>query len=842
MNEARDAARRLIREGLCPVPIPNREKGPRVAGWQNLRIREDEVDRFFIENANIGVILGAPSRNLQDVDLDCDEALRLADDLLPATGRVHGRAGRPRSHRFYLGDEPGRLVPFKDPVTKQMLVELRGDGGQTLIPPSVHPSGEGLEWVDLREPASVLLADLKRLVARLAAACLLVRYYPGGTRHEFTLALAGFLLRHGFTESDATELLLVVAQAVGPSASRHEDLAHIRGNVRDTAERVRGGKSAVGGRTLKEYLDPKIITKLIEWLGLDLVSGAAAPAAAELTLAATEGVHERVDDPHRIGRLLLERCYRHPDRPRLVFHSDEFLGWTGTRYEVTAESALRGEIAREAKAFFDEKNVEAVRAWEANGGVDPETGKSVKKPTCKTVTMTLAGNVRQALTGIVGTPSAVVAPAWLDEPQEDRPASEIVSFRNGLVHVTKYLADGKDYEIPHTPRFFTVNAMDFVFDPSAPQPKAWLAFLHDLWPRSDDSIRELQKWFGYALTADTSQQKILALIGPPRSGKGTIVRVLIALVGAANVAGPTLSSFATNFGLWPLLGKRLAVISDARITGRTDAAPVVERLLSISGEDSLTVDRKNLPPVTMKLGARLMLLSNELPRLGDSSAALSSRMVILGLTRSWLGCEDPRLTDRLLAELPGILLHFALPGLQMLKKDGHFRQPTSGQELVEELEALSSPVLAFVRDRCVEEAGANVEVPVLFDEWRKWCEQIHRENAGDAQAFGRNLRAAIPHLTVDRPRRSGERVRVYEGIRLRRPGEEWSAMVRGPFYSTRGGDEERSSISIEPAIERTADQRGPEHPCVGCGCETSEDVLYCAPCWDARPTKPEVTQ
>ena len=110
------------------------------------------------------------------------------------------------------------------------------------------------------------------------------------------------------------------------------------------------------------------------------------------------------------------------------------------------------------------------------------------------------------------------------------------------------------------------------------------------------------------------------VVGPKRAGKGVIGRVLRFLIGRENICGPTLASFATNFGLWPLLGKSLAVISDARLGGRTDSQVVVERLLSVSGEDALTVDRKNLEPVTCKLSTRLMILSNELPRLTDSSA------------------------------------------------------------------------------------------------------------------------------------------------------------------------------------------------------------------------------
>src|SRR5205823_5393204 len=130
--------------------------------------------------------------------------------------------------------------------------------------------------------------------------------------------------------------------------------------------------------------------------------------------------------------------------------------------------------------------------------------------------------------------------------------------------------------------------------------------LSSVWPDDPEAIGTLQEWFGYLLTPDTRQQKILFMVGPRRGGKGTVARVLRELVGADNLAGPTLGSLATNFGLSSLLGKSVAVISDARMSGRTDSAAVTERLLSISGEDTLTIDRKHRDPLTVKLPTRVV--------------------------------------------------------------------------------------------------------------------------------------------------------------------------------------------------------------------------------------------
>ena len=490
-QDAQDAARLALQRGFRPIPIPPRQKNPGFSGWQNFHVAPEEVERVFRPEGNLGLLLGAASGNLLDVDLDCLEAIRLAPAFLPVTNLIHGRPGKPRSHYFYRADAPGAIEQYRDPVTKSMLVELRGQRGQTVIPPSVHPEGERLEWASCGAPARVCLGELRRDVGRLAAAAVLVRYYPERNRHEFTLAMAGLLLRHRFEEQKVLELLLAVAEAVGADASRSEDLAHIRNNVRDTAKRLAAGKLSTGGLRLKEFLDGKVLTKLAAWLELS-DAARAGRVSDEANEPSGSSPNERSDDPHRIARHFLSASYDHPDRPTLLFFREEFYRWTGTRYEVVPDTTLRGEISQFAKAFFDEKNLEAMAVWESNGRVDPETGKPARKPTCKTVTVSLTSNVRQALFGMVAVPSDLEPPAWLGSSSGRPPAGEIVAFENQLLHIPAFAAGEVSFTLSHTPLFFSLNVLSFSFDPNAPAPEAWIAFLSQLWP-DDPVLRPLGK-------------------------------------------------------------------------------------------------------------------------------------------------------------------------------------------------------------------------------------------------------------------------------------------------------------------------------------------------------------
>ena len=141
-----------INRGWAPVPIPYRKKKPVIKQWQKLRITEETAPKHFNgAQQNVGVILGAASGNLVDVDLDCPEALALASWFLPQTESEFGRASKRRSHLLYTSAVP-KVIQFEDPVgavdangevKAAMLVELRSTGGQTVFPGSVTRAARG---------------------------------------------------------------------------------------------------------------------------------------------------------------------------------------------------------------------------------------------------------------------------------------------------------------------------------------------------------------------------------------------------------------------------------------------------------------------------------------------------------------------------------------------------------------------------------------------------------------------------------------------------------------------------------------------------------------------------
>nr|BDD44594.1 hypothetical protein 1 [Flavobacteriaceae bacterium] len=488
---------------------------------------------------------------------------------------------------------------------------------------------------------------------------------------------------------------------------------------------------------------------------------------------------------HDTGRLILdmERTlptaetfvrdhYMHEDGPTLKHYANMFFGWHDNRYTEAEDSYMRHQLLPWLNRALRAKYSPAEDEWIFyDFPANPRT-------------VSAALDSIKAYTHI---PATLRPPLWLKGDGGRPPPHEILACKSSLLHLPT-MAHSQP-----TPSFFSFNALDFDPDPTAEEPVQWLAFLDQVMGTDEESKVLLQDWFGYCLTGDTSQQKMLLMVGPKRSGKGTIARVLTHLVGAGNVCGPTTSSLAGDFGLQPLIGKNLAVVSDARFSGKRIQI-VVERLLCISGEDLLTVDRKHLPSVSLQLPTRFVFLTNEIPRLCDASGALAGRFMVLELTESFYGREDKELTGKLTAELPGIL-NWAIDGWKRLQERGKFVQPKSVGRTLKDMENLASPVLAFVEECCDLGMGLRCKVGDLYGLYRLWGKWEGHSRSPTKQSFGRDLNAAVSGLRVRRNHTDG---RFYDGINLKTEYQE--------LLCTERAKQERESSSSDIA-EATPDPR-----------------------------------
>lgn len=237
-----------LQHGWSMIPIQSRGKRP-VGQWahaQDVRADPRAVDAWVEEGMNLAVVTGQLS-GVVVVDCDSDagvlEAQRRGIPITPTA-----TTGKGRHYYFAWTGATRNAVRLADDV------DVRGDGGYVLIPPSVHPNGESYRWVDGLSLEDVPMAPCPDWV-RAGQRDDGVRREDGawgrafgepvgnGRRNHTCAELAGYLLRRWVEEDAVTELLLMWNQArCNPPMTKREVVSVVR-SIAAREERRRSGRT-----------------------------------------------------------------------------------------------------------------------------------------------------------------------------------------------------------------------------------------------------------------------------------------------------------------------------------------------------------------------------------------------------------------------------------------------------------------------------------------------------------------------------------------------------------------------------------------------------------------------
>jgi len=455
-------------------------------------------------------------------------------------------------------------------------------------------------------------------------------------------------------------------------------------------------------------------------------------------------------NPLEHARQFLTSMYATEGGFKLVHYAQDFFLYTGTHYTFIEEATIRSQVYK----FLDK-----CKKQDKKGNIQPLNANPTIVNACL--------DAIKSHTHLANNPNAK-PPVWLDGYESNNPPShKLVSMKNGLFQMDQSIL------FPHNLGFFTYNSLPFEYDPSATCPN-WLKFLDDVWPDDQESKDLLQEYFGYILSGDTKQQKFLNIIGPRRSGKGTINKVLTELLGQDNVISPQMGELCDTFGLQPWLGKQLASFTDARVTPQNSAG-VVSQLLRIVGADTVTVNRKNKESWSGYLPTRIITYSNEMLHLAENSNALVGRMLVLNMTHSFYGKEDVNLADKLIAELPGIF-NWAIQGHtnRKARTGERFIQPKSSVETLEEMAKLSNPLESFIEDVIEFDSEYSVDKDDLFMCYKHWAikKNIH---PGTDMSFKRRFQATTQDkgVTSYRKREYNETTHLFLGVKLKKKAQDY---------------------------------------------------------------------
>ncbi|WFR96877.1 DNA primase family protein [Rhizobium tumorigenes] len=404
-------------------------------------------------------------------------------------------------------------------------------------------------------------------------------------------------------------------------------------------------------------------------------------------------------------------------------------------------------IRRRVYEFFDEKKF---------SNYDAET-KDVKitrvKPDSSMVNQTI-----DVLCGLCAVEDDIEPFTWRGTgPNPDF----LLPVRNGILNLlTSEL-------LPHTPDFMAIGVADWDWTGKAYAPERFGGFTRSLWPVDQGERNYLQELLGWMLSGDRSLQKIVLLHGPTRAGKGTLIRLIQHLLGEQRYTPVNAAAFSSEFGFAGTVDKRLAIAGDLRIDHKVDAGAMTERLLQVSGGDTIRVGRKYIGDWRGAATARVLISVNEIPKLPDDSGALANRYAPLAFNIRFLGREDTRLDDDLRAEAEGIA-KWAMVGLQRLMSRGRFAFPDSSARLIRRSQNSASPVREFVNDCCKIVSERRTPVDALYRVYIEWCADAGLKPSAKNR-FGEALQNAFSEISTGRMPgpRSEKRASCYIGIEVR---------------------------------------------------------------------------
>ncbi len=725
MNTPLESARFWIERGFSPVPVRFRSKvpynpdDPGDRGWQNLRITAETAGRYFGgAQQNIGVLLG-DGWGGADIDLDCQEAIHVASGFLPATGMIFGRPSKPASHWFYRVDPAVRSETFKDPIDHSVLLELRcldkdgSIGHQTVVPPSVHQSGETVRFEPGADghPASVDAASLQVAARTTAAAAIFARHWPaaGNGRHETMLALAGVLQRDGWAEDDAARFCLAVYRAV-PTHDRNA-ISRTESEVRDTFRNAAADRPVTGARSLNGHIDERVVRAALGWLlraGVpELVSGPA-PAAIDLVRLPFNdyGNGQRIIAMHGTD---LRHC--HATRKWLVWDSRR---WCSDESDLarrkTHETML--EFARQALAAGNEAAAKFAGSCLNNQRVSSALKEAI--------------------------PYLAVTPSELDTHPH------LLNFRNGTVNLRT--GDLSPHSRGHC--ITRVLECDFV---STAQCPMFLRFLDRVMgggpeagqgdvERATRLVDQWQKVLGYALTGDVSEKLVFILVGAGNNGKTTLLATFLKLLGPYStlLQIDTLmtrqESNNTQTDLADLRGARFAMTSETE-QGQRLAEGKLKRITQ--GMGRIKAVRKYENPIEFAETHKLFIDANHKPVVRGTDNAIWNRLYPIPFNVTIPADEiDRELPGKLLAESEGILA-WAVAGAVRWYREGLGRPPEVA-EANREWRDQSDHLGRFVEERCVCGDAYSVKAGALYSDYKTWCASSG-ERELTAVAFGMRL-------------------------------------------------------------------------------------------------------
>lgn len=757
------AATGYIRQGWSCFPLQPKAKEP----IKGIPIKPYQRDKLPTEpkiaawaarwpDANIALATGKIS-GFFVVDCDSEAAFaglkergELPDTLTAKTARgYHLYFEYPA---FPVGNRAG-LLPG---------VDVRGDGGYVVAPPSLHPTGVKYQFVGGNgknrakiAPGPGWLLDMLRPAAappqpsngalmttfeRMAQDPIVVRdpdaYRDKAMRDEMD-ALRTAREHHRNTQLNTSAFNL--GQLVGAGLlSRSE----IEGYLSDIAH-VIGLKDSEIGPSLASGLDAGIAQP--RPLVIEKPTPPPAPNGnghkpAEAKAAPDKAAKPEGEDRDNLTELgnAKRLVKRWGSRIRYFATKGKWLVWDGTRWE-TDET---GGVMRAAKDVVMNMYHRAAQIE------DLERRKDYLKWAMASETR----NRLEAMVSLARTEKKVIVRA------------ENLDQNGWLLNCLNYTIDLKTGTArEHSPADMLTRRIGVAYDPKAKAPR-WQKFLERIMRGDAEMVEFIQRAIGYTLSGDVSEQCLFFMFGHGRNGKSTFVETLLKLMDEYAIKTPTETLMmrdnkaATN-DLARLYGMR-AVVAKETDEGQRLAEAVIKDL---TGGDKIAARFLYQEFFEFRPTHKLWMYGNHKPIVRGSDFGIWRRIKLIPFAVTIPEAErDPALPWRLEEELPGIL-NWAIEGCLKWQKHG-LGTPKVIQAATEEYREEMDVLGEFLQECCVTAPDGRLTAALLYQEYNSWCSQMG-ERAISKRALGLRLKERGFTQYRQGP------ARMWEGLKLRSKDE-----------------------------------------------------------------------
>lgn len=677
-------AQKYMRMGLVPILLVKGAKNPPGTTWMTTKYENERElhDTFMTQDCNVGILLGQPSNNFVDVDLDCIEAVKLAPQFLPATKLQWGRMSKPVSHWGYrITDTTMRRYSYDNLPTPndedKVLVEIRGDGHQTAVPPSVHPSGEEVKFYSFGDPTEITLPELQAATGLLATAALLAKNWDNfGPRHFLTMHLAGALSRAGWNEAQVDYFITAVA-----TTAMDEEIEDRRRVVRDTFLLVADDNPSSGWPTLRETVGELVINKMRSWLNL------------------RDSTNFAMNDMGNAQRFL----NMHGEDVRFCAGIDQWMVWDGKRWMIDqadtyignkAQSVQRA-IMQEASKEPDQNRAKNLAKWALSSGFSnrmtaiPQVAKDI--PTC-----------------------------WVEADELDHDPMKL-NVHNGTLNLQTL-----GLENPHNRQEYMTHMAGTLYNPKAQCPR-FEYFIEEIMDNNPSLITFMKKLAGYALTARTDEQVFPIFFGQSGSnGKSTFLEIIGAAMGdyCQTADASTFTQQHTDrirTDLARMKGSRLVTASEISQNRKLDTAMVK----GITGGDKITArflfknDFEYVPTY------KVWMATNYKPIIQGDDQGMWRRLRLVPFeVRIPDEKQDKNLKTKIISsELAGVL-RWMVEGCLLWQREG-LGAPMEVMAATQHYREDSDVIKAFVSEACTTDTENDKCSPkTLYQSYMNWCKSI----------------------------------------------------------------------------------------------------------------------